>query len=306
MPFGLTTAPATFQRLMDIVLDRYRGDFLACFIDDVLVYSDTFEDHLKHLKLTFQAIESAGLKLNKEKSHFFQRKVTFLGHTISANGNQPDLHNMDKIRNQLAPRTVRQVRGFLGMVSYYRSFIKNYAHVAEPLTALTRKNVKFHWSPNCQKAFEHLRQCITSEPILARPNYDKPFIIATDASNFGIAGILGQLDENGKERIVKCVAKTLSAAERNYSTTEREAYAAVWAITKCRPYLIRKKFQLIVDHSALKWIFNNAIKNSKLARWQLQLAEYNYEVIHKPGHNHTNADALSRLPPRKNRNKNRQ
>jgi hypothetical protein len=256
--------------------------------------------------MTFQAIESAGLKLNKEKSHFFQHKVTFLGHSISANGNQPDIHNMDKIRNQPAPRTVRQVRGFLGMVSYYRSFIKNYAHVAEPLTALTRKNVRFNWTPNCQKAFEHLRECITSEPILARPNYDKPFIIATDASNYGIAGILGQLDENGKERIVKCVAKTLTKAERNYNTTEREAWAAVWSITKCRPYLIRQKFQLIVDHSALKWIFNNQIKTHKMARWQMQLSEYTYEVIHKPGHNYTNADALSRLPPRMKKNNNHQ
>jgi hypothetical protein len=178
--------------------------------------------------------------------------------------------------------------------------------MAEPLTALTRKNVKFNWTSDCQKAFEHLKNCITSEPILARPNYDKPFILATDASEYGIAGILGQLDENGKERIIKCVAKTLSAAERNYNTTEREALAAVWAITKCRSYLIRQKFQLIVDHSALKWIFNNSIKTGKLARWQLHLSEYNYEVIHKPGHNHTNADALSQLPPRKNKGKHRQ
>jgi hypothetical protein len=299
MPFGLTNAPATFQRHMDLVLDRYRGKFLGCFIDDILVYSRTFEEHLQHLQIVFETIYNAGLRLNREKSHFGKRQVTFLGYSIGPGGNKPDLHNLGKIREHPIPRNVSQVRGFLGLVGYYRTFIKDYAHHAEPLTALTRKATKFVWNTKVNTAFEYLKQQLISEPILARPNYDKPFLLATDASDYAIGGILGQLDKNGKERVVKYLHKTFSQTERNYGATEREAYAAIWCIQKCRPYLIQREFQLITDHSALKWIFNNPNVKTKFQRWQLILSEYKYTIIHKPGKTHSNADALSRLPTRK-------
>ena len=305
MPFGLTNAPAIFQRLMDIVLDKYRSQFVNCFIDNILVYSNTFEDHLKHLKKVFQALHNVSLKLNKEKSHFIQEKVTFLGHTISAEGNKPDLHNTQKIKNYPRPQSVTQVREFLGLVGYYRDFIFNYAHHAEPLTDITRskKNPKFKWTTAAQNAFEYLKQKIIEEPILAQPNYDKPFILATDASDYAIGGILGQLDENGKERIVKFLHKTLSQTERRYGATEREAFAAYWCITKCKPYLIQREFELITDHSALRWMLNNLNEKAKFHRWQTQLASYKFKIIHKPGNKHTNADALSRLQYRNTKNK---
>jgi hypothetical protein len=257
MPFGLTNAPAIFQRLMDMVLDKYRGQFVNCFIDDLLVYSNTFNEHIDHLEKIFIALDNAGLRLNKDKSHFIQEKVTFLGHTITADGNKPDLHNLQKIENYPPPKTVTQVREFLGLVGYYRSFIQDYSHHAEPLTALTRKKNKFSWKPAAQQAFEYLKQQILKEPILTRPDYTKPFILYTDASDYAIGGILGQRDDNGKEHIVKFLHKTLSQTERHYGATEREAFAAIWCITKCRPYLLQQRFQLITDHSSLKWIFNN-------------------------------------------------
>ena len=305
MPFGLTNAPAIFQRLMDIVLDKYRSQFVNCFIDDLLVYSQTFDDHLKHLEKVFIALQSNGLKLNKEKSHFIQEKVTFLGHVITAEGNKPNLHNIQKIQNYPRPQTVTQVREFLGLVGYYRDFIFNYAHHAEPLTDITRskKNPKFKWTPAAQTAFEYLKQKIIEEPILTRPNYDKPFILATDASDYAIGGILGQLDENGKERIVKFLHKTLSQTERRYSATEREAFATYWCITQCKPYLLPKRFDLITDHSALRWMLNNLNQKTKFHRWQTQLSHYKYNIIHKPGNKHTNADALSWLQYRNKKNK---
>jgi hypothetical protein len=154
---------------MDIVLDKYQSQFVNCFINDILVYSNTFEDHLKHLEKVFQALQNASLKLNKEKSHFIQEKVTFLEHTISAEGNKPDLHNTQKIKNYPQPQSVTQVREFLGLVGYYRDFIFNYAHHAEPLTDITRskKNPKFKWTTAAQTAFEYLKQKIIEEPILA-------------------------------------------------------------------------------------------------------------------------------------------
>jgi hypothetical protein len=301
MPFGLTNAPAIFQRLMDMVLDKYRGQFVNCFIDDILVYSNTFDEHIQHLEKVFNALYDAGLKLNKEKSHFIQMEVTFLGHIITPNGNKPDLHNSEKIRNYPAPRTVTQVREFLGLVGYYRSFIQDYSHHAEPLTALTRKATKFTWNELAQQAFEYLKQKILEEPILVRPDYNKPFILYTDASDYAIGGILGQLDDNGKEVIVKFLHKTLSQTERNYGATERECFAAIWCMNKCKPYLLQHEFKLYVDHSALKWLFANINTKTKFQRWQITLSEFKFKVIHKPGKTHTNADALSRLnfrPPK--------
>ena len=179
------------------------------------------------MEKAFQAFYNASLKLNKEKSHFIQEKVTFLGHTISAEGNKLDLHNTQKIKNYPRPQSVTQVREFLGLIGYYHDFIFNYAHYAEPLTDITRskKNPKFKWTTAAQNAFEYLKQKIIEEPILARPNYDKPFILATDAFDYAISGILRQLDENGKERIVKFLHKTLSQTEQKYGATKCEAFA---------------------------------------------------------------------------------
>src|SRR5215204_1817138 len=297
MPFGLTNAPAEFQRIMDIVLDRLHGRFLANFLDDILIYSHFFKEHLKHIQLCMDALASAGLRMNREKSHFLLHKVTFLGHQIGPNGNQPDHHNMDKIRKYPVPMNVPETRGFLGLVGYYRQFIQNYGHHAEPLQKLIRKSQKhFEWNQSAQEAFEFLKSKILEEPILRRPDFDKPFILYTDASDFAIGGILGQLDKNGQEHVVKYLHKTLSQTERKYGSSEREGLAAVWCIQKCKAYLIQQRFQLITDNFALKWIFSNAHVKTKFQCWQMILSEYKFDIVHKPGKTHLNADALSRLP----------
>jgi hypothetical protein len=294
MPFGLNTAPATFQRLMNKVLWDYIGHFVWVYLDDVVIYSKTFEEHLQHLQTVFEQVQKASMQLNIEKCRFFSRKIHFLGHVISDQGIEPDETKIDKVRDFPVPRNLKELRGFVGLASYYRRFIPNFAQIAKALTKLTRKNVEFIWEDEQELAFQTLKNHLTTYPILRHPDFERPFYLYTDASGTALGAVLQQIDEDGRDYVIAYASRSLTSAEQNYSTTEQECLAVVWAIEKFHHYLGYRKFFLITDHAALKWLQSAAVKG-RLLRWTIRLQPYKFEVIHKAGKKHTNADALSRI-----------
>jgi hypothetical protein len=294
MGFGLSGAPGTFSKVMDAVLVGLRDVECLVYLDDILLFSETIEDHARRMRLVFDRIREANFKLNAAKCTFAAPDVVYLGHVISKHGIAPDTNKVTAIRNFPRPQTVRDVRSFLGLSGYYRSFIKEYAAMSRPLTQLTKKDVTFVWADAQQTAFEDLKAALTSDSVLAHPRFDQPFILSCDASNYAISAILSQL-QNGKERPISFASRMLNSAERNYSTTHKELLAVVFGTQIHRCFLYGRKFKVVTDHAALKWLIT--VKNhqcARLTRWVLKLAEYDFEIQHKSGKLHVNADVLSR------------
>lgn len=297
MPFGLCNAPATFQRLMDMVLQGLLWNSCLVYIDDIIIFGKTFEEHLGNLARVFERVEQAGLKLQPQKCHLLQSQVQFLGHIISTNGVAPDPQKTEKVKQWQTPQSVKEVQQFLGLASYYRRFIKNFASVAAPLHKLTEKHTIFRWTPCCQEAFDNLKSRLTSAPILALPDWSKPFVLDTDASDTGVGAVLSQVHE-GNEFVVAYGSRTLTKSERNYCATKKELLAVVVFLEHFRPYLLGKPFTIRTDHGALIWLQSFKQPEGQIARWLQKLQEYNFSIIHRPGKQHSNADALSRIPCR--------
>ena len=295
MPFGLCNAPATFQRLMDDVLEGILWKFVVVYLDDLNVYSTTFEQHLEHLRIVFERLKKAGLKLNPEKCFFAKKELTFLGYLISSEGIHTDPAKIDKVKNFPIPKNLTQLRGFLGLASYYRRFIKDFSKIANPLNKLLRKDNPYLWTSAQQNAFELLKQHLIQAPILAYPDFRKEFILLTDASTIGLGAILAQKDIEGNERVIAYASRTLNRPEQNYSATELECLAVVWAVRHFHSYLHGNRFILITDHSALCYLFKTATPTGRLARWVMKLQPYDFKVIHRAGKKHTNVDSLSRI-----------
>jgi len=293
VPFGLTGAPSTYQRLMECVLRNLTYKICLIYLDDILVYSKTFEDHLGHLRQVFDRLRHANLKLKPSKCKFACPKVKYLGHVVSPEGIAPDDDKISAVRDFPRPHNVKTVRSFLGLANYYRRFIKDFAKLASPLNQLLRKDNKFVWTDDCEQAFKALKNALVTAPILAFPDFKETFHLYTDASNEGIGVTLGQM-QNGREVAIAFAGRDLNTAERNYSTTEREALAVIFGIKKFEPYLYGRKFILHTDHHSLKWLMSISDPSGKLARWSLLVQQYDFEIQHRPGAAHGNADALSR------------
>ena len=295
LPFGLCNAPSTFQRLMHQVLHGLDWNICLIYLDDIIVFSRTFDEHLSRLRLVFDRLGAANLILNPSKCFFGQQSVLFLGHLISRHGIQPNPEKTQVVRNFPRPRSVKDIRAFLGLASYYRRFVQNFSSIAAPLTRLTRKNIPFLWDVACETAFQRLKDALITPPILVYPNLSQPFHLSVDASSTGLGYILGQTIE-GKDVVIAYGGRQLNKAECNYSTTEREALAVVEGIKRYQVYLHGQKFYVHTDHHALQWFMSIKDPTGKLARWALQLQHYNFEIIHRPGACIGNADAISRLP----------
>ena len=245
LPFGLCNAPATFQRLMAKVLTGLLGHQCFVYLDDILVASQNWEEHLHSIQLVIDRLQQAGLRLKPKKCKFARRKAAYLGHVVSEAGIEMDTEKVEKVQNFPAPNNLKTLRQFLGLSSYYRRYIPDFSKVASPLYALTQKNAPFIWSPSCQQAFDKLKQLLTTAPILAFPNFSKPFLLETDASGTGLGAVLSQEQEDGSIRPLAFASRTLQKQERNYGISEREALAVVWAVKHFRPYLYRHRCQCL-------------------------------------------------------------
>ena len=296
MPFGLCNAPATFQQLMDLVLAGLQWSSCLVYLDDIIIVGRTFEEHLQNLQAVLIRLREAGLKLKPQKCALCLPQVEFLGHVVSAQGVSTDPRKTEKVRNWPIPTNRREVQQFLGLASYYRRFVQDFAKIAKPLHRLTEKTSKFEWTSECQAAFNDLRQKLVSAPILAFPDYTRSFVLDTDASDTGMGAVLSQLDDNGAEQVVAYASCTLSRAERRYCVTRKELLAVVTFIKHFRPYLLGKHFTLRTDHGSLTWLARFKEPEGQLARWLEKLQEYDFDILHRPGKRHQNADALSRLP----------
>ncbi|CAH8642613.1 unnamed protein product [Dicrocoelium dendriticum] len=297
MPFGLTNAPATFQRLMQIVLRTLIPNQCLVYLDDVIVHGRSLEEHLDNLGLVLQHLHDAGLKLKPQKCQLLKRQVTFLGHIITPSGIQSDPSKVETIQGWPVPTSAEDVRQFLGLASYYRRFIRNFADIAGPLHRLTEKGRTFNWTPQCAKAFEFLRRALTNSPILSFPDLSPSagqFILDTDASDTGIGAVLSQVGSDGLEHVIAYGSRCLSKPERNYCVTRKELLALVVYTKHFRHLLLGQRFVVRTDHQALKWLQSFRDPEGQVARWQELLQEYNFECVHRPGRQHCNADALSR------------
>ena len=296
MPFGLCNAPATFQRAMDQLLRDLR-EFCQPYMDDIITFTEgDFDLHLHQLEKVLQRLQSAPMVAKPSKFKVLQRELRFLGHIISRHTIKPDPAKTEAVHNFPVPTCVKDLQSFLGLVGYYRRFVPGMATVAEPLYQLLKKDVAFEWRGVQHSAFNQLKQALTSPPLMLLPNFDRDFVLCTDASGTGLGAVLSQLDDEGSEHPVYYCSRTLNPAERNYSTTKRECLAVKWACHLFRPYLLGRPFKLYTDHAALKWLFKMKDPESTLMRWILLLQEYDMTILSRPGTANANADALSRLP----------
>jgi hypothetical protein len=271
--------------------------FAWAYLDDIAVASQSWEEHLTHLTVVFQALQDAGLTVKVSKCQFASGEVRYLGHTIGSGEVRPDERKVQNIQAFTLPTTKRQLRAFLGTVGYYQRFIVQYAEKAAPLTDMLRKTspTNLRWSPTAQASFQDLREALVGPVALKVVDPNKPFLVLTDASDHGVAGILAQTDESREERPLLYLSRKLSPTEQRYSTIEREALAVVWAVEKLRPYLFGVKFTIVTDHKPLVWLKTASAKNNRLLRWSLRLQDYDFEIVHRKGSQHSNADGLSRL-----------
>uniref|UniRef100_A0A2N9F3L4 RNA-directed DNA polymerase n=1 Tax=Fagus sylvatica TaxID=28930 RepID=A0A2N9F3L4_FAGSY len=294
MPFGLCNAPATFQRCMVSIFSDMVEKFMEVFMDDLSVFGDSFDDCLNNLKLVLARCVEKGRVLNWEKCHFMVTSGIVLGHVVSSKGIEVDKAKVDLILNLPTPTTVRDVRSFLGHAGFYRRFIKDFSAISRPLCNLLLKESTFEWTESCEVAFKKLVQLLTSAPIMQAPDWSLPFEIMCDASDYAVGAVLGQRKDK-KPHVIYYASRTLNSAQMNYTTTEKELLAVVFALDKFRSYLMGTSIVVFTDHAALRYLLSKKDAKARLIRWILLLQEFNLQIKDKKGVENVVADHLSRL-----------
>ena len=296
MPFGLCNAPATFQRLMEVVLQGLVHKSCLVYLDDILVIGCTFTEHLNNLVKVFSRLRQAGLHLKPSKCCLARTEVEYLGHVVSQGGVAADPKKVEAVQAYPVPTNWKSIRSFLGLASYYRRFIPNSSSVARPLHILTQKNVQFNWTMECQKAFDTLKKLLTQAPLLAYPDFTQPFMLETDASVEGLGAVLAQQKPDLSVHPIAYASRTLLSHERNYGTSELEGLGVVWAVKIFPHYLYGHECHVYTDHEALKALIHTPHPSGKLACWGLALQELDLQIHYRPGKQNANADVLSRAP----------
>jgi transposase InsO family protein len=295
MPFGLCNAPSTFQRMMDRIIKPEYRSFIQTYIDDIILYSKTFSEHIKHISVLHQILRENKLTVKLSKCHFSQNSVKFLGHVLSEGIIKPNPEKIEAIEKWQLPKDSSAVRSFLGAVGWYRKFIPHFAELAVPLIKLTKKNVVFKFDNECEKSFEILRKALITEPVLKQADINKDYMLETDASDKAISAVLLQEDSNGDKHPIAYASKTLNPAQINYSTSEKECLALVWGLEHFNSYIEGHSFTCLTDHRALTYLIGSKESNNqRLTRWILRLQPYNLKVKYVKGTDNNTADLLSR------------
>ena len=305
MPFGLTNAPATFQRLMESCMGDLYLTYCLLYLDDIVIYSTTYEEHLERLEAVFSRLREAGLKLKPSKCKLFQKSIKYLGHIVSEEGVATDPAKVEDIQKWPVPANASELQSFLGFVGFYRRFITQFSKVARPLHeaipktgGLKKRQLKkmpFTWGPSQQTAFEKLKELCSTTPVLAFADYTKPFILHTDASTDGLGAVLYQ-EQEGKERVIAFASRRLSRAEKNYPAHKLEFLALKWVVCeKFHDYLYGNHFEARTDNNPLTYVLSTAKLDATGHRWVSALANYNFNLVYRSGKSNIDADALSRI-----------
>ena len=296
MPFGLKNAPFSCMRTMDIVFGKYNRRICYIYMDDLLCHAVTLSEHMRRLVILFRQMEKYGLKLKTKKCHFIRKEVEYLGHTISAEGVQPDFGRVKAILEKPRPRTQKELKSFLGFISYYRRFIRDLARHASPLTSLLKKETPFTWGETQEQAHKYLIEKVTSKPILVHFDPAAKHELRVDASNQGLGAHLVQFDSEGQRHLLICASRTLRPNEKNFSVSDKECAAIIFGLKKFRPFVYGRKIDIITDHCGLKYLMTTKDLTNRLARWSVLLMDYEFDIIYNKGKNHSDADFLSRGP----------
>jgi hypothetical protein len=297
MPFGLTNAPATFQSMINHVLREFLDQFVMVYLDDILIFSRTLEEHKEHVHQVLQRLQDAKLLVEPKKSKFHTQQVEYLGLTIEPGRVRMQDSKIEAVKDWPRPQNVKDVRGFLGFTNYYRRFIKNYSKIASPLTDLTKgKGSDIQWNDKTEQAFQRIKEAILEEPILAMPDPDREFEVETDASDFAIGGQLGQRDSEGRLHPIAFFSKKLNGPELNYQIHDKELMAIIEAFKEWKPHLSGTTHQVKVytDHKNLTYFTTTKELNKRQTRWAEFLSEFNFRIIYRKGSENGRADALSR------------
>lgn len=289
MPFGLTNAPATFQGLMNHVFAKCLRKFVLVFFDDILIYSSSMEEHLRHLKEVFELMRSNNLYAKRSKCAFATDRVEYLGHFIQASGVSTDPAKIKAVKEWPIPKNLKALRGFLGLAGYYRRFVRHFETIARPLTALTKKDA-FQWNEEAQEAFNKLKESLCNAPVLALPRFDKQFIVETDACGVGIGAVLMQ---DGHP--LAYISRHLQGKQLHLSIYEKELLAVVYAVQKWRHYLLTNHFIIKTDQRSLKYLLEQRLNTPIQQQWLPKLLEFDYEIQYRQGKDNVAADALSRV-----------
>lgn len=295
LPFGLANAPSIYSRVMNQVLGEYIGKFVLVFIDDIVVYSKTDEEHMEHVRLVLEKLEEHGLTLKDTKCAWAKKEINLLGYVVGAQGVSAQSSKTEAIKALNPPTDVKGLRRFLGMTGYYRDLIPDYARHAVPLYELTRDKVPWRWEKAEQDAFDRLKDALCTERVIAHPRVNDPYILYTDACDYALGGILCQRDENGIERPIQYVSAKFSPGQRKWSTIEKEAYAVIYCLKKLRAYLLGSDFVVFTDHKPLMSLFTKEMVNTRIQRWAVLIAEYGAKIKYREGKNNVRADMLSRI-----------
>ena len=299
LPFGVSSAPGMFQRTMDSLLQGL--PHVTVYLDDILITGETEQEHLQNLDTVLQKLQTAGLRMKKSKCLFMAPEVEYLGHKINSEGLHPTQDKIKAIRNAPKPQIVTELKSFLGLLSYYSRFLPNVSSTLSPLYSLLQANQRWFWGEKQQAAFEAAKDLLESSTLLVHYDPTKKLILACDASLYGVGAVLSHEMEDGSEKPIAFASRTLAPPEKNYSQLEKEGLAIIFGVKRFHTYLYGRHFEIYSDHQPLRRLFSEskgvpAMAASRIQRWALTLSAYEYSITYRPGKDHANADALSRLP----------